>query len=151
MKSPYQKAAQLSFRRTGDNRHGVAALEFAITAPALFFVVFCCAEFARMSMMRDLASCAAYEAARTSIVEGATVAEAVEEAERVLARLGTAGATVNVNDGVEIDFSTNEIDVAVEIPMEQNAFFFPLFYRDRHITAECTMKTERYKGYYSGQ
>ena len=143
------KSNQKRHRRRKKSR-GVAAVEFAFAAPALFVVIFVCTEFARISMMRNLANSAAYEAARTSIVEGATRAEALEEANRILARLGTKGANIEVNDGNEIDSSTSQVTVFVEIPLEENSFFFPLAYAGKYVNAECTLNTERYKGYYSG-
>jgi len=135
-------------KRSSWARRGVAAVEFAFAAPVLFFIIFICAEFARISMMRNLAQSAAYEAARISIVEGADLTEAITEAERILARLGTSGATVIINEGEEIDASTNVIDVMVEIPLQENSFFFPMIYEGKFVRAECTLRTERYKGFY---
>lgn len=101
-------------------------------------------------MMRNLAQNAAYEAARFVIVDGATSAEATAEAQRILDRLGTTGATISINDGESIDFSTDEVTVAVEIPLEQNSFLFPGSFVGKSIYSEMTLRTERYTGYYDG-
>jgi hypothetical protein len=36
------------------------------------------------------------------------------------------------------------------VPLEENAYFFPMAYEDKFVAAEVTMYTERYKGYYDG-
>ena len=99
-------------------------------------------------MMRNIAQNAAYEAARVAIVEGATNAEGVAEAERILARIGAQGASISINSGQEFDIDTDAVVARIEIPMEQNAFFFPMFYEDKTIVAESSMRTERYNGFY---
>ena len=83
-------------RRSHCQRRGATAVEFAFAAPALFFVIFCCAEFARLSMMRNLANNAAYEAARCAIVEGADNEDAILMANKILGRLGAQNTTINI-------------------------------------------------------
>ena len=136
-------------RRLG-KRRGTAAVEFAMTAPALFLVIFCSAEFARISMLRNLAQNAAYEAARAVIVEGADNDDAIAEGNRILNRLGARNATIDINGGVPVVFNTPEVTVTVDVPMAANAFFFPMAYGDRIITATVTLRTERYMGFFGG-
>ena len=100
-------------------------------------------------MMRNIAQNAAYEAARISIVEGATNQEGIAEAERILGRIGAQGVTIDVNEGVDFDIDTDVVTVRIEIPMQDNAFFFPMFYEDKMIVAESSMRTERYNGFYN--
>ena len=69
-------------------RRGAAAVEFAVTAPILFMLLFGALELGRMNMIRQTANNAAYEAARTCIVPGATNAEGVAAAKAVLASIG---------------------------------------------------------------
>ena len=57
-------------------RDGAAVVEFAISASVLFLIIMGCVELCRMSMLRNLAQDACYEAARYSMVEGATTDEA---------------------------------------------------------------------------
>ena len=137
-------------RRTANKRWGATAVEFAFVAPVLFAVIFAAFEFSRLAMMRSLAQSAAYEACRHSIVEGSTTDEAIEEANRVLARLGTKEAIVTINNGVAITPTTPEVHVLVEIPMEKNMFLYTSFFTDKYVSAEITLKTERYTGYYDG-
>src|SRR5690606_21432947 len=62
-------------------RRGAALVEFALTAPLLFFILFASLEFARANMLRNTVEMAAYEGARRGIVPGAT-AEDVRDAAR---------------------------------------------------------------------
>jgi hypothetical protein len=136
--------------RQRPRRSGAAALEFAVTAPTLLIVIFTCFEFARLAMMTSLAESAAYEGCRFAVVEGATTEDAVNEANRILSRLGTQDATVVVNDGVGISPTDREITLRISIPMDKNAFLLSGFFTDKLIVAEITLGTERYTGYYDG-
>ena len=136
--------------RQRPHRSGAAALEFAVTAPTLLIVIFTCFEFARLAMMTSLAESAAYEGCRFAVVEGATTEDAVNEANRILSRLGTQNATVTVNGGVGITPTDQEITMTISIPMEDNAFLLSSFFKDKSIVAEITLGTERYTGYYDG-
>lgn len=136
--------------RQRPRRAGAAALEFAVTAPTLLIVIFTCFEFARLAMMTSLAESAAYEGCRFAVVEGATTEDAVNEANRILGRLGTQNATVIVNGGVGVAPTDREITMTISIPMEDNAFLLSSFFRDKTIVAEITLGTERYTGFYDG-
>jgi Flp pilus assembly protein TadG len=133
------------------NRRGAAALEFAVVAPTLFLVIFASFEFSRLALMRSLANSAAYEACRFAIVEGAVRQDGLDEANRILARLNTQNATVEINDGAEITPNTQEVTVSISIPMEDNAFLLSSLFTDRFVTSEITLRTEKYTGYYSSQ
>ena len=136
-------------QRSRFQRRGATAVEFAMVAPALFVVILCCAEFARLSMMRDLANNAAYETARFVIVEGADNDDAILMANQMLARLGTQNATITINDGEEIEPLTRTVTIEIVIPMEDNSFFFASIYEGKEIRSEVTLNTERYAGYYN--
>ena len=132
-------------------RRGATSLEFALIAPAFLLVVFCCVEFSRMSLLRNMTQNAAYEACRNVIVEGGNVQDAVVEAERVLARMGAREATINVNDGQPITFETQTVTVRIEVPMEANSLLLPyLFFGDRTLVSEMSLNTERYQGFFDG-
>ena len=136
--------------RRKPNRRGATAVEFAFVAPVLFAVIFTSLEFSRIAMMRSLAQSAAYEACRYVIVEGSNRQEALDEANRVLARLGTQNATIEINDGAEITATTSEVTVEVRIPMEDNSFLIAPLLANRFVTSEITLRTERYTGFYDG-
>ncbi len=140
------------------NREGATAVEFAFVAPAFFAVIFCCFEFARMSMMRNLAQNAAYEACRFSMMEGATEAQGVAKAHEILARLGTSNATVTTtyqptyrDDGTVLQ-EKSFVTTRVSIPLGSNSIVFPAAaFGDKALVAETQLRSERYTGYYSTQ
>jgi Flp pilus assembly protein TadG len=63
------------------SRRGTASLEFAVTAPILFTLLFGSVELTRMNMIRNTANNAAYEAVRTCVVPGAKASEGVAVAQ----------------------------------------------------------------------
>ena len=139
-------------------RRGATAIEFAMMAPAFLLVLFVCAEFTRMSMMRNLAQNAAYEAARFVMTEGATVADGIEVADQILARVGTVGAEVTINgsDGTdpesEIDAQTEFVTCRILIALKDNSLIIPeSIIGDTEIEASMTVRTERYRGFFDAQ
>jgi Flp pilus assembly protein TadG len=152
-------------RRHSTVRQGVTAVEFACIAPVFLWVIFTCFEFARLSMMRNLAQNAAYEATRYVMAEGATVNDGINRARQILARLGTQGAIVTINgsDGSvgnngqvanEITFQTQSVSCRIEIPLSANTFIFPtsmLGTNNKIVVSGMTLRTERYRGFYDGQ
>lgn len=132
-------------RPAGRHRRGVAMVEFAIVANVLFLVIFTCIEFARLNMVRNLVQDAAYFAARTVIVPGATRDEAIGEADRIMGALLAGGYTIDVG---EINSSSNEVSVTVSVDFDEVALFSPMFLKDATIESTATMSTERYAGFY---
>jgi Flp pilus assembly protein TadG len=129
-------------RRSTHSRTGAAAVEFAIVAPIFFILVLGALEFGRLNVIRHTADQAAYEAARHAMVPGATVAEARQQANRMLRIVGARGASVDVQPnalGPDVD----EITVTVEVPLNQNGWITPKFTRNRSIVAMSRLKTER--------
>ena len=155
---PYmiQRKQRNSVRR--HHRRGASAIEFAFMLPAFLVILFVCAEFTRMSMMRNLAQNAAYEAARFVMTEGATVADGIEVAQSVLDRVGTVGAeiTINGNDGSdednEIDAQTELVTCRIRIMLKDNSLIIPeSIIGDTEIEASMTVRTERYRGFFDSQ
>ena len=56
-------------------RRGVAAVEMAVCLPVLFLIFFGSIDLIRYNLLRNIVAHATYEAARTGIVEGATIEE----------------------------------------------------------------------------
>jgi len=139
------------------NRDGATAVEFAVVAPVLIAVIFFCFEFARMSMIRNLAQNAAYEACRFAMMEGATEDDGEARATEVLARLSTKGATVTTTfqsvlraDGTVVQ-SKAYVTTRVTIPLNQNAIAIPsAAFGDKAIVAETQLRSERYLGHFDG-
>jgi Flp pilus assembly protein TadG len=129
----------------GNSRLGVSAVEFAIVANILMLMILTCMEFARMNMVRNLAQDAAYYAARHAIVPGASSAEAVEQAERVMDSMLSNGYTVEVSD---LNADTTDITVTVAVDLTEVALFAPYFLPDSTIKTTARMRTERYDHFY---
>lgn len=139
------------FRRLRD-RKGMTTVEFALVGPAFFLVVFASIEFCRLSMIRNLTQDAAYFAARSAMVPGATASEAIAEANRILGYLNTKEATVSINGDDSgnggLDDDTDEIAVTISVPVAANSLLVPKFTGDITFEATAVLRTERYDGYY---
>jgi Flp pilus assembly protein TadG len=143
-------------------RLGTTSVEFAIVAPVFVFVIAVCGEFARLSMMRNLAQNAAYEAARYVMAEGAKVNDGIAQANQILARLGTRDAIVTINGSTgavgsggqvinEITAATASVSCNIEIPLASNSAIIPAsFLGNKIVVSGMTLRTERYRGYYDG-
>jgi hypothetical protein len=123
-------------------RRGVAVVEFALTFPLLIILVVGLIEFSRLSTMRHAADNAAYEAARHVIVPGANVAEAVAQANDLLARSGVRHGTIEVNPAV-IGEDTKFVTVQVTVPLVGNSWLPPKLTKSRMVVRETTLRTER--------
>ncbi len=130
------------------NRLGASIVEFAIIANVLLVIIFACIEFARLSLIRNLAQDAAYFAARIAMVPGGTSAEAIAEANRILGIINTQNAAVTINNGQGLSDSSSEVRVRIQVPVDDNALFVPMFSRGRTIETEAVMRTERYDGFF---
>lgn len=123
-------------------RKGAVAVEFAITAPIFFLFLLASFEFGWLNVMRHTADNAAYEAARSVIVPGATAAEAKAKATSILNVVGARGATINITPN-SITNATTQVTVAVDIPMKSNGLITPRFTGNTTLHSESTLKTER--------
>ena len=128
--------------RRRDTRQGATAAEFAIVAPIFFLFIVVSFEFGRLNIIRHTADNAAYEAARHGMVPGATAAEAIARANSILNIVGTRGAQVTI-DPTTLGPDTEEVTVAVDIPLAQNGWIAPRFTGSHTMHAESTLKTER--------
>jgi Flp pilus assembly protein TadG len=129
-------------RRHGDQRRGATAVEFALTAPIFFLFLLAAFEFGWLNVIRHTADNAAYEAARHAMVPGATAAEARTKANRLLRIIGTRGARVTVTPNA-LTPDTEEVTVAIDIPMRRNGLIVPRFTKRTTISTSATLRTER--------
>jgi len=123
-------------------RRGVTIVEFALTFPLLMLLVIGLLELARLNLLRHAADGAAYEAARNVIVPGATVSEAVAEANDLLKRAGIKGSTIAVTPTV-ITEATPQVTVQVSVPLSQNSWLPPALTGPRTVTRQVSLITER--------
>lgn len=140
MLSKPRMIAKRNFRRS--ERHGAVVVEFAICAPLFFLVVLTLMEFSWLNVVRHTADNAAYEAARVAMVPGATAAEAVAEAERLLGVVGARGAVVTV-DPPNLGPESTQVTVEVNLPLDRNGLVVPRFVGGRQIESSSTLRTER--------
>ena len=120
-------------------------MELALVAPLVVTFFFASIEMARLQMMQHAVHNAAYEAARKGVIPGITAAEVQTHAETYLATVSAQGASISVNPAVITD-ATETIQISVDLPMDQNSWFSPLFSPGRVLQGECTLKAERYRG-----
>jgi Flp pilus assembly protein TadG len=123
-------------------RYGAAAVEFALTAPIFFLFLLAAFEFGWLNVIRHTADNAAYEAARTAMVPGATAAEASRKANGLLRIVGARGAKVSVNPAV-LTPETEQVTVEIDIPMNRNGLITPRFTKSTTLHSESTLRTER--------
>jgi Flp pilus assembly protein TadG len=136
-----QSRNMLPCRRPRERR-GAAAVEFAITAPIFFLFLLAAFEFGWLNVIRHTADNAAYEAARTAMVPGATAAEARNKANNLLRVVGARGARVTVAPAV-LTPETEQVTVEIDIPMNRNGLIAPRFTRNATLHSESTLRTER--------
>ncbi|MEM7811557.1 MAG: TadE/TadG family type IV pilus assembly protein [Planctomycetota bacterium] len=126
-------------------RRGATAVEFAIVAPIAFGLIFAVFEFSWLNVVRHTVDNAAYEANRIAIVPGATAAEAVAEAERILATVGVRDAVVTVSPGTIVD-TTDVVTVSIDVPVDSNTLSLAAFTAGRNVASHSTLATERDRG-----
>jgi Flp pilus assembly protein TadG len=131
-----------SSRNKRKQRRGATAVEFALTAPVFIIFLLAAFEFGWLNVVRHTADNAAYEAARTAIVPGATETEARVKAEKLLNIVGTRGATITVTPN-PLTVASDEVTVNIQIPMNQNGLIVPRFTSKTVIEASSTLRTER--------
>ena len=131
-------------RKNQRSRTGAVIVEFALTAPLFLLFLMVAFEFGWMNVMRHTADNAAYEAARTAIVPGATSAEALAKANSLLNVVGARKAKVTITPAT-ITSATTAVTVAVDLPMSSNGLITPRFTGKTVLHSQSTLKTERAK------
>ena len=123
-------------------RRGAAAVEFALTAPILFTLVMGAIQLSRANMLVHTASIAATEAARRSIVPGATASEVEAAAARELAIVGIAEADVFLDPPVITD-DTDQVTVDLTIPLGgRNGYSLARIFLGKNLAKTVTLQRE---------
>jgi Flp pilus assembly protein TadG len=130
-------------RRFERNRKGAVLVEFALCAPILFFFFFTAFEFSRVNMIRQSIENAAYEGSRRGIVPGATAQVCKNAAQVVLNSISARFATVTVSPPV-IGPNTEEVTVRIDVPINENSWVAPFFFKDMIVSTSMTMQRERF-------
>jgi Flp pilus assembly protein TadG len=124
-------------------RRGVVTVEFAICVPILLLFFFAALEFSRVNMIRQTVENATYEGCRRGIVPGATAANCRTSAQAVLNTISVHGATINVTPAV-ITQDTPQVTVSVAIPVNNNSWVAPLFFKNKTVSNSMTLRRERF-------
>lgn len=132
--------------RSRDSRRGVAAVEFALTAPLLFLVVFGLIEVGRALMVQQLLSNAARDGARSAILGSATVETVDADVTGYLTLSGINGATVTVTPSPLISAQGGDpVTVAVSVPFSAVSWLpVPAYLGGIVLTSSVTMRREVY-------
>ena len=120
-------------------RRGAVLVEFAITAPILFMIVFASFEFSRVNMLRNTIENAACEGARRGIVPGATALACEQSAQKLLDIVRVNNSTVVATPN-PITATTEEVTVVVTVPLDvSNGYLMPRYFLGREIKATITL------------
>ena len=106
-------------------RRGVVAVEFAMTAPLLFLMLYAALELGHANMTFNAVEAACYEGARVGIVPGASAAECQAAAQRILTISKIRGANVTVTPA-NLNTSTQSVQVRVTVPYVSTAILLKL-------------------------
>lgn len=131
-------------RKKGSSQPGRGSnvFEFALTFSVLLVLLVGLIEIAHLHNIRHAADNAAYEAARTVVVPGASASDASARASQLLARAGVSDAKVVVSPS-PIGETTDKVTVRVEVPIEKNSWLPRSMTNNRSIARETTLMTER--------
>ena len=132
----------MSRRSIAQRRRGAVAVEFALTAPLLFFLLFGALELGHANMVFNVAEAAAYEAAREGIVPGGKASECQAAAQRVLEISKIQGAQIQVTPR-NLDTESDSVVVTISIPYNQNTVVAPVFTKNLNIQRSCTLTREQ--------
>lgn len=124
-------------------RKGTVAVEFALTVPVLFFLMFSAFEFSRMNMIRHSLDNAAYEGAREGIIPGATTANVRVAVDEMLRIISVREAVVSVFP-VELGADVPRLTVTIAVPFQENSWLGPVFFRNQFVTRSCTLTREKF-------
>jgi Flp pilus assembly pilin Flp len=125
-----------------NKRTGATAVEFALISPILFLTVFASIEFVRANILKHTASNATYVATRSVIVPGGSKEVAIAKANEVLAMAGIRDAIIEISPD-EITQETSAVTTKISIPMNSNSWGTAFFMKNRSITSETQLMTER--------
>jgi Flp pilus assembly protein TadG len=122
-------------------RKGTTTVEMAFAAPILFLVVFSTIEFWQINTYRNMATEAAYEAARYGVLPGRTAEQIEQRALDAMEKVGATDTFVNVEPAT-IEIDTEEVTVTVNVPVASNGWVVSKFFAPQTIVRRSTMVRE---------
>lgn len=136
-----KRASKARIRKRQEQRSGAVAVEFALTLPLLFLMLFGAVELSHANMVFHAAEAAAYEGAREGILPGATSTDCRRAARRILniSKVRLAGIVVTPSN---LSTETTTVRVEVRIPYRRNTIITPLFTDSLVIRRSCELTRE---------
>ena len=107
-------------KANGQQRDGVAAVEFAILTPLLFLIIAGTMEVCSALFLQEALTVCAYEGARTASQRRATEAQVIARVEEVLEERGIENGSVSVDPAPETAVIFQPIVVTVTAPTAGN-------------------------------
>ena len=135
-----QQPAHLPLARKG--RTGAALVEFAFVLPIILLFFCAIVELSRLMLVQHSVDTAAYEGARNAMVPGATVADAESSARRLLEAARLTGAVIQIEPTTIVE-DTPMVSVHIEVPIAQNAWITPFWFKSGTLVSEVSLITER--------
>lgn len=121
---------------------GVATVELAIVLPLIMLFFTFMFEIGRVLMLQHTADSAAYEAARSAMVPGATADEAYQAAQQLVDAAGLSNVSILVTPALLAE-NTPLITVQVNIPVNENSWIAPQQLGNFVVSSEVTLLCER--------
>jgi len=129
--------------RPSRKRRGVAAAELAVCLPVVVLLVVATIESCSMVFLKQSLAVAAYEGARTAIVNGATTTEVQAACRQILNDRNVQGGQVTVKpSNIGVLSPGDFVDVTVSAPCSTNSVVPNTFYRGSTLSATASMMIE---------
>jgi hypothetical protein len=123
-------------------RRGATVVEFAMTVPILLALVWGSIEVSRANMLLHTASIAATEAARQSMLPGATAEDIKARGMRELALAGITDAAFEITP-TEIVEDTTQVTVDLTVPVTmKNGYVLPRLFLGKEVFKSVTLQRE---------
>jgi len=132
-------------RKSGGRRKrgGVAAAEFAVCLPVIVLLVLAMIESCTMIFLKQSCSIAAYEGARTALLENAAADDIRRTSQLVLTERRVKGGTVTISPRNFESLPIGAyIEVTVSAPADLNSVIPGNFFRGKLLSATATMMKE---------
>lgn len=126
-------------------RSGTAAVEFAITAPLLFLLLFGLVEFARAMMVQQILTSCSREACRVAIIAGKTKDDATKRITEPLASGGISNYTITyAPDPPSTAKESDPVVVTVQVQLGKVSWLpMPGFLGNINLIGSSTFSRER--------
>ena len=130
-------------RKNVRNRQGAALVEFCLCLPVVLLIVFGTIEACEMIFLKQSATIAAYEGARTAIVPDVENGSVEVVVQQILDDRGVTNSTISVTPSdITLTPPGDYISVEVTAPVSGNSSFSSFFTGDAIVTGRVEMMKE---------